>query len=318
MNRVVHISVVLLAYSPWICLALAVPAFWFFDSPAGAAVGCVAIYVPMIVLLLARPALSPRARVFLVAAAATGLLLVPATILCAAPRFLLESDTTPSSGIVLKPWRGTAEYADISGLSVRFDPRLEKAKQGLPYQFRLGVRGRGGEDNCAPPRRFEDGYGNWLEFTQPGPKDVQLVDNRGGYARIRWDGNQFVLDDFRAAGKSESARGPTPVAVQLGNWGGGLWLVTPLLCWLLLTLFVRQRQADRSESTGLAEVSAGLQGLGIAFVLCLALSSAGPGHEMGPIGLLCFWWISSGVGIFLFTAQMQGGERIRSLRRTRA
>jgi hypothetical protein len=318
MDRAVQISQLFLAYSPWTYLVLTVSVFWFFDSSAGAAVGCVPIYVPMVVLLFTRPALSPRARAILVAATSTGLLFVPAAMLCASPLFLLEPDTTSSAGIVLKPWRGKAESVDISGLSVRFDPRLEKAKQGPPYQFQLSVRRRGGVDGSGPPRRFEDGYGNRLEFTQPGPMVVQLVDGRGGYARIRWDGEQFILDDFRAAGKSESARGPTSLAVQLGNWGGGLLVVTPLLCWLLLALFARQLRADQSESTRRSEISAVLQGLGIAFALCIPFSPAGPGHEIGPIGSICCWWAFSGAGLYLLTAEILREEITPSLRRRRA
>jgi hypothetical protein len=312
MNRVAQICLVLVAYSPWTFLGLAVPPAWFFESSAGLPVAFLAIYVPMIGLLLARPAVSRRARMILVAAIATGLLLVPAVILHASPRYLLEPDTTASSGIVLKPWRGSAESVVISGLSVRYDPRLEKAKGGPPYQFRLSFQFRGGEEVGPPLGRFDDGYGNWLDLTQPGPGVVRLVDSRGGYAAIRWDGNQFVLDDSRTAGKSESARGPTRDAVRFASWGEGLLLVTPLLCWLLLTLFARQLRADRSQPTRRSVVSAVLQGLGIAFVLCIPFSPTGPGHEMGPIGFVCFWWACSGVGLFWFAAEMQHGESIWS------
>jgi hypothetical protein len=310
MNRVAQICTVLVAYSPWTFLGLAVPPAWFFASSAGVPLAFLAIYLPMIGLLLARPAVSRRARMILVAAIATGLLLIPGVILYASPRFHLEPDTTASSGVVLTPWRGSAESVVISGLSVRFDPRLEKAKQGLPYQFGLSFEHRGGVSGGAPPHHFDDGYGNWLEFTQSGPGVVRLVDSRGGYAAIRWDGNQFVLDDSRTAGKSESARGPTRDAVRFANWGAGLLLVTPLLCWLLLTLFARQLRADRSQPTRRSVVSAVLQGLGIAFALCIPFSPTGPGHEMGPIGFVCCWWLFSGVGLFWLTAEMQRGERI--------
>jgi hypothetical protein len=197
---------------------------------------------------------------------------------------------------------------------MRFNPRLEKASPGLSYLFRLEVGARGGESSCAPPYHFKDGYGNTLDFSQTGPTRVRIEDNRGGYADINWDGSRFVLNDSYSAGRSEAARGPTVTAERLGDWGKLLLVLAPLLAWFALTVFVRQCRADRSYSTRATLVSIAMQAIGIISLLWLFLEdrnrSSPAGHEMGPVGQLCCWWLCSGTGLVLLTMQMLSGNGV--------
>jgi hypothetical protein len=309
MDLLTNISVVLVAISPWVCLAAVLLFGWMYHLGVGIWLGCGALYLPLGVMLLPeRIRSSAGARLALKAAGATCLLLLIGAVLLAAPNYvpgLIESSPT---SVTCKPTSGVTKGIVVSGLNTRFDPILYVEDSGVAYHYRLLLTNPLGEEKCRLPHQYEDGFGNTLDFrlTDDG---VHIQDNLGGFANFHWDGNQLLLDDSQSMGKSASALMPSHTAREMHRFGEFLLLIAPFIAWLCVAIFVRRHSAADSRSTAGATISIMFQVVGISIMLLLFAGVAThilPPIDMSPIRLriaYC-WWAFSAIGLAILTGLM--------------
>lgn len=289
----------LLAWSPWFCLV------------GGPLLASAVLYVTLWLFIRSKQQKMLETPPLLLAAMSTSLLVVTAILFCLAPYWWLQPEPSSATGVTLTAL--PEDGASVSGLNFRSDPVLRKSPEG---QFSLGIQMRQGAEKSGPPFHFEDGFGDSVDFTQTGPSSVRLIDNRGGFADIDWEGTRFKLITSRSAGKSRAARGPTASAVQLADWGFTLALVTPLLSWLILTVYLRQEQRLRSGWAAWATASMVLQALGILSSLWLLIgkpwlqifrpgqSDAQAEQQLATLAILAVAWLTcSGLGLAIFTRE---------------
>jgi hypothetical protein len=131
----------------------------------------------------------------------------------------------------------------VKGLNYRNAPTLQKDALNEKSPYRLEVAVMGGTGCCAPPRSFEDGFGNRIDFIEKKPDILRVEDNLGGFAEIAWNGPVPILTNSLAHPRTSSARGPTANARNLAEIGLTIKVFSPLVAWMLLTMALVQSES---------------------------------------------------------------------------
>ena len=268
-----RILLALLAFSPLAAL-FSLAAFAFrFNTPLGILVGDLTIVVPLMVLAFSKSAgFSSRSRRTLQIALACFLLLVPALAMHFAPQYSSKLGRDDLSRIYLDPppHKMPAQGASIlRGLSVDYGVMILRCDPGERSVYRAIVWNQ----DEPPPFHFQDQHQNGLDFRLNGDGLLHFEDDRGGFADVRWDGRQFLLSGSHSAGQSASVRSSWGSVVAARSMGSFLLILTPMLAWLIITLFALLRSHETDAPSASLIFAGLLQIMGMA-LLTFALAAA--------------------------------------------
>ena len=234
-----RILFVFLALSP-IPFLLCLAGFGFeFDTVLGSLAGDVFILVPLAFLMFSGNIdLSPHYRRWLRLALGSFRCCSPQWPCFFAPGYSTKFGRGDQIRLDPPPHPMPAEGAAfLRGLSVKHGVTILKSAPDEPSVNSSPFTACDYLEWYSPPSHFYDENGNGLDFRMNGDDLLHFQDDRGGYADVKWDGKQFVLFASHSAGQAGSAKSPSAVAALAGKFGNILLILTPMLAWLLITMF---------------------------------------------------------------------------------